>query len=329
MRVQQRGIEASQAEGILVQKHWKELTPITTGQEWCYKREDLFRPFSDRSINGSKLRQVYHLCEYARTLGYSGIVSGAVSASPQHPMVTRVAREYGLSSTICTGVSKLDNYPMLRMAKDDGAEFELCPVGYAAALNGVARSMAQRRNLFHLETNITVTGSSWRIYRFHQIGAGQVANIPDRVRTMFIPAGSCNSAVSVMVGLAENPVRDLRRIVLFGIGAQGSNDTDYIPDRLRRIGRAAGIDYTDVYDFDLERDAEVARRCGGRRIKVVRYDLNGSGFCRYGDVMPETLDGITFHPRYEGKIIRYIKGRAEDFARYKDVCFWNVGTDPA
>ncbi len=311
---------------------WHGLTPITRGldTQWSYKREDLFAPFGCGGINGSKLRQVYHLCECAVNRGYSGIVSGAVAASPQHPMVTRVAREHGLTSTVVTGASRIEAYPMLVMAGDYGAQFELSPVGYATTLNAIARKLAAGRRQYHLETNITLTGTAQEVYDFHLVGAAQVANVPPGIEAMLIPAGSCNSAVSVLVGIAESPVEELREVVLFGIGAQGSTDPGYIPNRLRQISEASGVDYADIYDIDIDRPVDVARKRTDGRIKVLRYDLNGSGYCKYADLMPGSRDGINFHPRYEGKIIRYVTDRGDEFRRYDNdrVCFWNVGTEP-
>lgn len=313
----------------MADKNWLSPTPITYGKNWAYKREDLFAPFGDKGINGSKLRQVFYLCELAKELGYKGIVSGAVSASPQHPMVTRVALKYGLSSLCVTGASKIEQYPMLFMAGKYGAEFHFSKVGYAPALNLISKNIAKEKNLFHLETNITVTGEPDYLYKFHKIGARQVENLPRDLKTLMIPLGSCNSAVSVLVGLAEDPLPNLEKIILFGIGAYGSSKPDYVPERMRKISQASGINYDGIFEFDLEPHPQLAQFTGGR-IKVVRYDLNGTGFCTYKDTMPAEQDGIVFHPRYEGKIIHYINRNKAEFAPYqnKDNCFWNVGVQP-
>lgn len=315
----------------MIQTDWRGLSPITAGENWCYKREDLFLPFGDRGINGSKLRQVYHLCELATKMGKKGIVSGAVKDSPQHPMVTKIAAEYGLSSLCVTGTKKIEEYPMLKLASDFGATFVASKVGYAATLNAIARRIAKEENLFHLETNITVTGDASYLHSFHEVGGYQVANVPHKVQTIFIPAGSCNSATSVMVGLAQDFMPLVKEIVLFGIGAEGSRKPEYIPDRLKTISKSSGICYEDIFDFDLMRHPSIARLSTDQRVKVVRYDLNGTGFCKYEDCMPFTKDGIVFHPRYEGKILRYIEQNEKEFASYENdsTCFWVVGSEPS
>lgn len=305
----------------------KKLTPITKGNEWNYKREDLFAPFEKNGINGSKLRQVYYLCEKAVGLGYKGIVSGAVAGSPQHPMVTRVAKEYGLSSTIITGASSLEKYPMLFMAYKYGAEFEFSKVGYAAALNGLAKKFAEENNLFHLETNITISGTGKDLYDFHKIGAYQVENLPHKTKNIFIPAGSCNSVTSMLVGLAENMLPNLEKIVMFGIGAMGSNKPNFVPDRMRKIAEHTEVDYDSIFDFQTDEEPEFTKY-NGLQPAVIRHDLNGTGYCRYEDWMPFEQDGINFHPRYEGKVLNYIYNHYVSFADYTDILFWNVGVEP-
>jgi hypothetical protein len=54
---------------------------------------------------------------------------------------------------------------------------------------------------FRIETNITVTTSDADIEAFHRVGSEQVRNLPDHMETLIIPAGSRNSAVSVLYGL--------------------------------------------------------------------------------------------------------------------------------
>ena len=49
-------------------------------------------------------------------------------------------------------------------------------------------------------------------------------------------------------------------------------------------------------------------------------------FATYGDRMPETDDGIVFHPTYEGKIIRYLNGmEPEWWTRDDKTMLWVVG----
>ena len=55
-------------------------------------------------------------------------------------------------------------------------------------------------------------------------------------------------------------------------------------------------------------------------------NLNGEGYCKYTDTMEEKAGGIEFHPRYEGKCIRYLK-EYKEFDWNKNSLFWIVGGD--
>lgn len=57
------------------------------------------------------------------------------------------------------------------------------------------------------------------------------------------------------------------------------------------------------------------------------FDLHSSGYARYSDKMPETRDGIVFHPTYEGKVVRYLDALAPAWwsARDATTCMWIVG----
>jgi hypothetical protein len=47
----------------------------------------------------------------------------------------------------------------------------------------------------------------------------------------------------------------------------------------------------------------------------------------YGDKMPETRDGIRFHPTYEGKIVRWLNTTKPDYWTAQDgtTAMWIVG----
>jgi len=61
---------------------------------------------------------------------------------------------------------------------------------------------------------------------------------------------------------------------------------------------------------------------------ITHYDLHSSGFARYSDKMPETRDGIVFHPTYEGKVVRFLDNLAPTWwtARDGTTCMWVVGS---
>lgn len=304
-----------------------ELTPVERIGELYFKREDKYAPNGLSSVNGSKLRQCVHLInDYAYQRGKTGVVSGAVTGSPQHPMVTYVARAFGLRSVIFVGAKDVQQYEYLRLAREMGAEFMKTNIGYAQALNAKSRKMSEMDvSLFHLETNITLDerkNSAAKVSAFHDVGGLQVANIPRGIDTILIPAGSCNSATSILHGLAKHGYKGVRQVVLFGIGNYGSKAPRYIRTRLSYMSRANGIDYKKIFCFSEFENHPAP-------VEVVRFDINGSGFAKYEDLMPAHYRGIDFHPRYEGKVWNYIEKnpQLQTFLTPRTL-FWIVGSAP-
>jgi hypothetical protein len=298
-----------------------DLTPTTLTAGMWFKREDLYQPFLPSRVNGSKLRQAIYLVDkQVKQHNITGVVSGAVGASPQHAFISTICQAYGIGCIIVSGTKEVAGHEYLELAQQNGAFYHHSKVGYAKTLQATAEKIAAKmKGHWLLETNITLDekrNSAAEIEQFHRVGAFQVQNIPDAVDTLIIPAGSCNSATSVLHGLTmyQNAVK---RVVLMGIGHYGSKDIHYVQRRLESFNPGS----RDTYDWGI--DAPAAQG----RIKIEYYNLNGSGFCSYADLMPEQVADIDFHPRYEGKIIRYFKQHPELRERYwnKGSMFWVVG----
>lgn len=291
-----------------------ELTPVEYVSGMFFKREDKFSPMGPGLINGSKLRQLIWLVDgQVRHRNCRGVVSGAVSGSPQHIMAAAVCWTYHIPYIGVVGGKSTADKPLLQVAeKLFGAEFRFSSVGYAKTLNSIAEEIATSpfySNFFHLETNIVVTDSSntpARVRGFHDVGGHQVRNIPGGIKTLIIPCGSATSTLSILHGMRSHGwPSSLQQIILMGIGNVGSSDLSFIPQRLRYMGWEgwpAGLEY-------------------------IHYDLNGSGYCRYEDLMPADYGGIQFHPRYEGKCIRWLREfHPEHFNA--ETLFWIVGAEP-
>ena len=102
-----------------------------------------------------------------------------------------------------------------------------------------------------------------------------------------------------------------------GIGHYGSSNIYYIRDRLTRIAHLKGIDIEGVFDWSFS-----GRK--GFRHNIYHENLNGTGFCKYTDEFPERAGSIEFHPRYEGKVIRYMRQRTPHLWNPQTL-FWVVG----
>lgn len=290
-----------------------ERTPCQKRGDIWFKREDMYAPMGYGSVNGSKLRQLVYLIT---TSGKKRVISGCVTGSPQNVMVAAVCKELGYEALLVTPSLEFDKYPMLKLAKSYGFEFLYSKIGYAKALEGVCFKTAGDED-FVVEANISRSekrNTPEQIREFHEVGAQQTKNIPPHITRLIVPCGSCNSVVSVLYGLYLYP-NNVQEVVLMGIGNNGSKNINYITDRLETVSsRARGL-----YSWGDEKD----------KIKFKYHNLNGSGYCKYEDLMPYNYDGIVFHPRYEGKIMNYIFEKELNKVYFNDdTLFWIVGSEP-
>lgn len=282
-------------------RNW--ISPVQLRDGRLYKREDLCS--LPEGINGSKLRACDHLIRQGAASGATRVISAASVLSPQTAMAAVLARRYGLRSLIVLGGTSpatVWRHRSPAMARDAGASFEFIRVGYNPALQRRAQQLAALDpQAYWLQYGITTPpqASPQQLRAFHQITAEQCANLPDTVQTLVVPFGSGNTGAGVLMGLATvHRPRDLKSVVLLAIG----------PDRrawLRHRFDAMGISLPQ------------------HRL----IDLHGTGYASYSDSMPGTADGITLHPTYEGKVVRYLDERAPDWWVRRDgtTCLWIVG----
>lgn len=316
--------------------HILDMSPVEKHGDIWLKREDKFAPLGYGNINGSKLRVcTWLIAEYAnKARNPVGVIQGAVTGSPQHPMVAINCAHFGLPSVHVVGTKDIDGHKNLEIAARYGATFEVSKVGYAKTLEATAYKLAQEKyaGYFVLETNITVNedrNPADRIEAFHNVGSVQVANMPDHIETLIVPAGSCNSVTSVLYGIARYKPKNLKKILLMGIGNYGSKDPDFIRRRLQTIQQATTVD-TDVFDFSAIQKESSLFTSEDYPYIIEHHNLNGSGYCEYNDLMPFTYDDVQLHPRYEGKIFNYMRDNKNYFDKYMNdkTMFWIVGSEP-
>jgi hypothetical protein len=299
--------------------HWEdylfELTPVENiGGIW-WKREDKFAPLGPGNINGSKLRQLIWLFTQKQ---YPGVVSGAVTASPQLPMVAASAKHWGIPCVQVIGGKPESSlkYDMVKMAVELGAKSVFSNPGYAATLNAKARELCSNglSGYLHVETNITLEhklNPAERIEAFHYVGSEQCKNIPDHIENLLIPAGSCNSLTSILYGLGRFRPKSLKNIHLFRIMKNADEHRQWTNERLDIIRKVTGDPLPLPYKF-------------------IEHRLVDDGYCTYKDMMPYSYKGLQAHPRYEGKCLNFIKQNPALFghlAREKTL-FWIIGSMP-
>jgi hypothetical protein len=299
--------------------HWEDhlldLTPVENIGGMWWKREDKFAPLGYGGINGTKLRQLIWLFSQKQ---YPGVVSGAVTGSPQLPMVAACAKHWNTPCVQVIGGKPESSlkYDMVRMAVELGARSVFFNPGYAATLNSHARKMCRNRlsDYLHVETNITVEhkiNPAWRIEAFHRVGSEQAKNIPDHIENLLIPAGSCNSLTSILYGLGRFRPKSLKNVVLFRIMKNADAHRKWTNERLDIIRRVTGDPLPLPYRF-------------------TEHKLVDDGYCTYNHMMPFSRGGITFHPRYEGKCLSFITDNLGAFRHLMNekTLFWIVGSMP-
>jgi hypothetical protein len=274
-----------------------DLTPVEKIGDIWFKREDKFSP--DRVHNGSKFRQLIWLFSRAK---FAGVASGAVKDSPQLPMVAACAKHYGMKCVQFSGARK----NMALAGEKLGAKTKLVNPGYAPLLNRRAKDYAGAHGWLRIETNITVTTSDADIEAFHRVGSEQVRNLPDHMETLIIPAGSRNSAVSILYGLRRYPPKSLKKIILMHINKNLAKHENEMWERLNACGVGAL-----PYQFET-------------------YDVFANGYTNYEKLMLFSYGPLAMHPRYEGKCWNFIQDHPAEFRPYLNdkTLFWIVGSEP-
>jgi len=284
------------------------LTPVQNRNGMWYKREDTFR--LPNGVNGSKLRACFHLIGQAQRAGAMEVVSAASVLSPQSAMGATVARQLGLGSvTIVGGTTpeKSIKHQAIAMAHAEGSEILAIPVGYNPALQSFARGFViSNPGTWRLPYGITTDAdaSLEDIREFVEVGAAQVANLPDEIENIVLPFGSGNTAAGVIYGLMKTRPASLKTIYLMTIGPDRYT---WLEDRLAALGHPLS-------------------ELTAQGVEIQRMHLHPA-FATYGDRMKETLDDIVMHPTYEGKVVRYLNNSQPSWWTARDgrTLFWIVG----
>jgi Pyridoxal-phosphate dependent enzyme len=283
--------------------HRTYLTPLEQrGGRW-YKRDDLLR-FSN-GVNG-KVRSALYLAELAKAQGAVELVYGGSVLAPALGRVASAAAYAGLECRIVVGSdpAKAVRHDTVRVAVEAGARLVRSSVPYNPALQKRAREIADGSGgrTFQVPYGVS-TREGWRprqVRAFLEVDTAQVAQlIASPVETLIIPFGSGNAAAAILYGLANVGAGNLRRIVLMGVG----------PDRMGWLRQR--LEYVQVAVPPIE---------------MLHIPLHPH-FAQYSDRMAETCDGITMHPTYEGKVVRYLNTTAPPWWARRDdtTCLWIVG----
>lgn len=287
-----------------------ELTPVQQKGGLYLKREDLYTPFGLGNVNGSKVRQCLFLfTEYLEHGGNKGLVSGASVRSSQIPLGTIVAKQLAdLPSVHVIGATKPDTAirnEQIAIADYFGAKFVINDVAYNPALQSRARKLIENelKGWFYLEYGSAINhfkAEAVDVLRYHMLGAHQVSNIPYEVKTLIVPTGSCNTLISVILGIAL--YRPDIEILCLQIGP---DKREFVTQRLNVL--ESKLPSVKLHD-----------------IKRTYVDLTARW--KYTDDVTFNYHGIEMHPTYEGKCFKYLSEH-ENLINQKS-CFWLTGSKP-
>jgi hypothetical protein len=287
------------------EEHLDVLTPWENHSGVWFKMEQEFAPLGAGGPNGSKMRQLIHLFQAYRR-GATSVLTAASVLSPQHLMTAILAAHYGLPSVHIIGSSTpktMKKHASVQISLGFGAQFQIINVGYNPALQAEVRRLTDD-STFVVPYGITRdhrTHPVEEIRAFHEVGARQTENLPEDLKLLVVPAGSCNSLTSILLGLSHDP-KNLQVVYAVGIG----------PDRrewTRDRPRLMGVD-PDRLPF-----------------RWVERSLHAEGV-KYGDSVRESFDGIDLHKTYEGKVFRHLR-QERLLSTNGKAGFWIVGGQPS
>jgi hypothetical protein len=283
--------------------HLADLTPWEEHQGVWLKREDYFAPLGYGGPNGSKLRQLIWFVDRFRE-GKKVIVTGASVQSPQLSMSALVGRHYGLDSlqVVYSKPTTILSHPNPRIAAGFGAQFAYASGPYNPILQRRVKELESPDSLT-VEYGISLPLDRYSdedLRDFHEVGAAQVANLPEEVERLVVPAGSCNTLTSIVLGLSWNS-KNLKELFTVGIGP---GKEAWFRERMDRLG------------VDLS----------ALPFRWRHHSLHDDGVAYTDKVRGESWDGVAFHSVYEAKVWRYLRQRGA-FGEDMTMGLWIVGSE--
>lgn len=269
------------------------ITPITKDGDLSFKREDLYKPYDDIPVTGSKIRQCRNLLSNNKNwiLRKNLIAATACSSvSPQGVILARVCKELKLPCRIYTGgIPDHKKHKFLVLAESLGAE--IINATGVAYNNAVDYQIRKDRNNFHigfgLEGNLDDTIPCI---------AEQVENVLE-YKEISIPVGSGITAAGILSGLMDAQYQGKVRLIQIA----GYDRTDKIVQILNVV--------KEIY---LEK-------------KIRSYRVMSNGFEFFFEKFDYPYGKLMRHPfldgRYEAKAMEHLRR----VGYLKNGLFWVIG----
>ena len=282
-----------------------DLTPVEEYNGILFKRDDLYRPFSDFGVSGGKVRQCIALIKANLDLingEYNSTIATVASVhSPQTVIVARVAKAFGLHCVIGIGKNVKETHTAIRMCRDLGADIVRLDTSfnYDAVLTGKLEELAKTRPMYIIKFGLKAGTDPQAIL---ETNANQVQNIPKDITHLIIPAGSGLSAAGILLGVKK-----------------------YLP---HLIGDDSVFGYTRpgvviIQPFGYDRTKLIKELSG--LISPTNYEYQYPKYTYNKAYDHEISPGFKLDEIYEAKSYEYFK--KNNFFRMKKfkACFWVVG----
>ena len=272
-----------------------ELTPVEKITDNFYvKREDLFMPFDDVPLSGSKVRQCIALVQnnydYIKNECDGNIYTATSVTSPQGIIVSRVAKEFGFKCKLFIYGTKIKENNLLMNSLNLGAEINNeCKIGYESALTSLIHKQTEKH--FHIKFGINLEEDKSSIL---DTIANQVQNVPKDLDYLIIPCGSCITMCGIIMGLQKYNV-NVKHVI--GIQIAGYDRTKTINNILNNYPLFNNFDY----ELRLSKDFPYSKK--------VNYKIND----------------IQLDPIYEGKAYYFMQNSMGEELKDKKTLFWIVG----
>lgn len=271
-----------------------ELTPVEFVEGIYLKRDDLYKPFGDNTVNGGKLRQCYKLIKSIKDK-YAGVITCSSIYSPQSPITAAVAKHFGLKCVIAYGGTtkyNLKRYRMPTICKNYGADIRIISKsGIHQILYRKAQTIAKKENLF-------IVDYGFNISKHHELLLSaisrQVENIPDDLDNLVITCGSGITTIGIMIGLNIYNKKPGNIYLV----CTAPDRSQLINDTLKKYGYSA---------------------------KYKRIDLFHQKGFRYEKGLTQYIGDIKLHPNYEAKSYHWIKN---NLPKDEKTLLWVVGSKP-
>lgn len=314
-------------------------SPIELHEGLWFKREDYFAPLGYGGINGAKVRQMLwlvtkYIADKPKDAKLGLIYAGSVK-SPQLGRVSTMARHFGMgcklviASALKSAVKKNAN---VIIGANMGASFVTALAPYNPVLQSTAKKLRltdECKDYLYLEYGLSVDGTDERIESFYRFCSEQVA-IPDNIETLIVPAGSCNTTLTLLYGIARTRPKALKRVYLIGCGP---NRVEWFEERLKLIARQSGTEISSLFQRHYPHCPELAKKYGDAPAPYALHyhDLYGIKFTSWDVGLEMSWGPIRFHPYYEAKVLAYLLKYPGEFGahlRNERSLFWIVGSEP-